>query len=92
MGRKNITPEQAAFNKYMGERLRHYREQANLKRYPLSKQINVTPIMIKRYEEGLWQIPLATLVLICKVLGNCTVKDFIPDIEQKDKIDVDSQT
>ena len=86
MGRKNTTPEQAVFNKYMGDRLRYFREQASVKRYSLAKQINVTPIMIKRYEDGIWQIPLANLVLICRVLGNCAITDFIKP-EEKTSVD-----
>lgn len=88
MGRKFTTPEQAEFNKYMGERLTHFREEAKVKRFHLAKQINVTPIVIKYYEDGCWQIPLSNLVLICKVLGNCNIRDFIkPD----EKIDIDSK-
>ena len=82
-GRKTISPEQAEFNRYMGAKLKHFRLSAGMKRYTLSKKLSLTPIMIQRYEDGLYQIPLATLVLICKVLGNCSVVDFIPNSENK---------
>lgn len=86
MSRKVLSNEQKILNKFIGERVMEYRLKANVKRYPLARAIGVTPIMIKRYEEGLFSISVSTLLEICKKLGNCKLNDLIPDERELERL------
>ena len=86
MSRKVLSNEQKILNKFIGERVMEYRLKANVKRFPLAKAIGVTPIMIKRYEEGLFSISVSILLGICKALGNCTLSDLIPDERELERL------
>ena len=86
MARKELSKEQKILNKFIGEKVKEYRMKTPFKRLTLSKAIHVTPIMIKRYEEGTYSISVSTLLDICKTLGNCKLSDLIPNEQELERL------
>jgi repressor LexA len=76
-------------NKYIGEKIRHYRNQRNLSQDEVAEELGTSATNISRYESGERGTNNDILFGLSKIL-NVSINDFFPPIDNADFIDTAS--